>query len=208
MLLNKSFPKDQKPEDVEKQIQNELHVKKILLLTFIKNGLYLVIAYILILSATPRMQDNPEFSSHYCSLRFSSWADRPSSSFYINFDSKHLFYLSHGECGKGETVISPTVSLFYFFNCRPSSGNTLERCAFSGFPFGRNGSVSSLRPFPPFLPFGEIMVEWWQHADSPRAALDCSSTCREQLLLDESSAKNMRIYSSLCSAWSISRMTH
>lgn len=29
MLLNKSFPKDQKPEDVEKQIQNELHVKKI-----------------------------------------------------------------------------------------------------------------------------------------------------------------------------------
>lgn len=115
MLLNKSFPKDQKPEDVEKQIQNELHVKKILLLTFIKNGLYLVIAYILILSATPRMQDNPEFSSHYGSLRFSSWADRPSSSFYINFDCKHLFYLSHGECGKGETVISPTVSLFYFF---------------------------------------------------------------------------------------------
>lgn len=29
MLLNKSFPKDQKPEDVQKQIQNELHVKKI-----------------------------------------------------------------------------------------------------------------------------------------------------------------------------------
>lgn len=70
-----------------------------------------------LLSATPRMQENLEFSSHYCSLRFSSWAERPSSfSFYINFDCKHFFfYMSHGECGKRETVISPTVSLFFFF---------------------------------------------------------------------------------------------
>lgn len=91
-----------------------------LLLTFIKNGLYLVIAYILILSATTRMQDNPEFSSHYCSLRFSSWADRPSSSFYINFDCKHLFLLEPRWVWKrGNCYFTNSLTFLFFLTVVP-----------------------------------------------------------------------------------------